>query len=207
MSISETYRRKLEQKKAVRDHLSNSLTSMGTQTLEIQAHLDNLIKARWVVTEVSRQTQTNIKSYLEEMVTMVIQAVYDDPTMKFIIDFELNRNRSEAFLYIQEGDSEPYSPKDEMGGGIIDIVSFALRVILWSLQVPRSRNVFILDEPFKWLGTGGRLIRGGEILREISHRLGFQLIIVTHEPELIEIADRAWSVTREGKISSVVRVK
>ncbi len=207
MSTSETYRLKLENKKAKRDLLQTTVHDMEMQAQAAQERIDNLAKARWVVTEVGRQTQTKVKSYIEELVTMVIQSVYDDPNMKFILDFELSRNRSEAFLYIKEGDSEPYVPKDEMGGGVIDIVSLALRVVLWSLQKPRSRNVFILDEPFKWLGTGGRLIRGGEILREISHRLGFQLIIVTHEPELIEIADRAWGVTREGKISKVERVK
>lgn len=207
MSTSATYRLKLENKKAKRDFLQATVHDMEMQAQATQEHIDNLAKARWVVTEVGRQTQTKVKAYIEELVTMVIQSVYDDPNMKFILDFELSRNRSEAFLYIKEGDSEPYVPKDEMGGGVIDIVSLALRVVLWSLQKPRSRNVFILDEPFKWLGTGGRLIRGGEILREISHRLGFQLIIVTHEPELIEIADRAWGVTREGKISKVERVK
>ena len=50
---------------------------------------------------------------------------------------ERKRNKLECRPVVMEGDYE-YTAKDEMGGGIIDIISFAFRVVLWSLESPLS---------------------------------------------------------------------
>jgi DNA repair exonuclease SbcCD ATPase subunit len=190
-----------------RDLLKQQLADLSDTIATKKQEVEQLILARWVISEVARQTQLNIKAYVESLVTMVIQAIYEDPTMKFILDFDISRNKSEAFLYVQEGDAEPYVPKDEMGGGVIDAIGLAMRIVLWSLESPRSRNLIIADEPMKFLGKGHILTRAGDVFGEISHNLGIQLILVTHEPELIEIADKAWFVKKENGISQVSLAK
>jgi hypothetical protein len=45
------------------------------------------------------------------------------------------------------------------------------------------------------------------MLREVSHELGLQLIIITHEDSLIEIADRAWNVEHDGRESHVNQIQ
>ena len=91
--------------------------------------------------------------------------------------------------------------KDDEGGGLIDVISFALRVVLHSLETPQSRNVLVLDEPLKW--TGKLMSKAGQMIKEISNRLGLQVILVTHEPELSEIADRSFFVEQVDGISNV----
>ena len=164
-----------------------------------------LVKARWVLSEVARLTQERFKEKVESLATMAIRAVFDRP-FDFVLEFERKRNKLECRPVVKEGDAE-YVPKDDMGGGIIDVLSFALRVVLWSMQRPRSRNTIILDEPMKYVGKGELLDRAGRMLREVSRGLGLQLILVTHEPQLIEIADRAYSVKHDGKRSVVELVK
>lgn len=197
----------IEDKKSKRQLLTQQISQKNLLIQEKTVHCDNLTKARWILSEVAKQTQTKFKEYVENLVTMAIRAVYEDRSIRFLLDFEINRNKSEALMRVQEGTKEPYTPEDEMGGGIIDMIGMALRIVLWSIESPRSRNVIIADEPMKNLGHGKLLTRAGNILKEISHKLGFQLILVTHEPELVQIADKAWRVTHNGVHSEVAVLK
>jgi len=71
------------------------------------------------------------------------------------------------------------------------------------MQVPRSRPVLMLDEPFRYLSTG-LLPRAGEMLKQISSELDLQIIMVTHAEELIDEADAVFSVDM-NKGESIVR--
>lgn len=177
----------LENRKRLRSELEQS-----------EKDLENYTKARWVLTEVAKLTQERFKAKVETLVTMVIQSVFDRP-FKFSLEFTRERNRFVCTPKVMEGDYE-YIPKDDMGGGIIDLISFALRIVLWSVERPASRNTFVLDEPMKFVGKGELLMKAGKMIREISHKMNCQIIMVTHEPELSAIADAAWKVEhRSGK--------
>jgi ABC-type transporter Mla maintaining outer membrane lipid asymmetry ATPase subunit MlaF len=139
---------------------------------------------------------------------MAIQSVFDRP-LKFNLEIERKRNKMECRLVVTEtvnGQERIYdSLEDDVAGGLIDVISFAARIVLWSLQNPRSRNVMIFDEPMKNMGK--LISMGGQVLREISHKLNFQIIIVTHDDALIEIADRSYQVTHDGNKSHLHLVK
>lgn len=164
--------------------------------LESNKHA-NHIKARFVLVEVSRQTQERLKTVIEQLVNLCLNEVFPDRNFTFKADFQIKRNKMEC-EFLVEVDGHEYSPKDDMGGSILDIIAFALRTILWSFENPRSRNVIIMDEPFRF---SGRLItKAVQMVKELSDKLGIQFIINTHSEELIDIADRSWHVTNiKGK--------
>lgn len=190
--------------KAKREVLIGDLGKLLDDQDQFERSRDKHIKAKWVITEVAKLTQERFKKRVEELITSAIQSVYDRK-FEFKLIFEIKRNKLECRPTIYENDKE-YDPEYDKGGGLVDIISFAFRVVLWSLESPRSRPVFILDEPMKNLGKGELLQRAGEMLREISHKLKFQLIIITHEPLLAEIADRTFEVSHNGKVSTVVMI-
>jgi DNA repair exonuclease SbcCD ATPase subunit len=193
-----------------RDHISSKIVERKVYQQELdktnkelslsEEQYQNLIKARFVIAEVAKQTQGKFVSYVESMGTLAVKSVFDRD-FKFLINFELKRNKSECTLMIQEGDQEPFIPSTELGGGVLDVISFALRIILWSLQNPRTRNTILLDEPFRFLGDLTPL--AGTMLRELSRKMNLQFIITTHSPELAEFADRSWNVTLENGTSVV----
>lgn len=207
MNSVEELRLWVEGRKSQKTLILSQIQDKQIQIISKKSYVDDLVKARWVITEVAQRTQNRFKDFVENLVTMAIRAVYENRTMRFLLNFRVNRNRSEAWLQVQEGDKEPYTPKDAQGGGMVDMIGMSMRPVLQSIEKPRSRNVIIADEPMKNLGHGRFLTRAGEILREISHRLGFQLILVTHEPELVQIADKAWNVTYNGVHSEVTLIK
>lgn len=197
------YRNHLNSKKVERKVYQSELAKVESDLSNSEEYYNNLLKARFVIAEVAKQTQNKFKSYVESMVTSAVRSIFDRD-FKFLVDFEIKRNKSECLLRIQEGDSEPFIPELELGGGMLDTISFALRIVLWSLQNPRTRNILLLDEPFKFVGTDELLDRAGQMLREISHKMGLQLLITTHQPKLAEIADRSWTVSLENGVSKVV---
>jgi len=166
---------------------------------------ENLIKARWTIVEVQKMTQQKFKERMESLVTLAIKSVFDKRNYEFELIFEEKRNQMEVKPVIHEWiDGIKYSYdslEDDFGGGMVDIVSIAMRIVLWSMEQPKSRNVIILDEPGKNLGAMVNLF--GKMLREISHKLGFQLIIITHDQEILENGDCAYLVTHDKKISHV----
>ena len=191
--------------KAKKEVLAKDLNRKSKQLSLAKQDYDNLVKAKWVLTEVARLTQERFKTRVEELMTFAIQSVFDRPfEFKFI--FEIKRNKLECKPVIYENSIEFDDPEYDIGGGLVDIISFAFRVVLWSLENPKSRAVFILDEPMKHIGKGELLIRAGKMLKEISSKLKFQLIIITHEPLLAEIADRKFEVSHNGRRSLVEEV-
>ena len=179
----------------------SAIKALKSNINQIEQYYLDLQKARWVLNEVSKQTQERFKSKVESLVTTAIRSVYGR-ALRFELIFEEKRNRFECKPVIWEGDVLYENPDEEMGGGILDVISFALRVILWYLSENRTRNVLILDEPMKFVGR--RLIhQAGRMLREISYKLGLQIILVTHEDELIEIGDKCYHVGYENGESIV----
>ncbi len=166
---------------------------------------DDNIKARYILGEISRQIQERVQARIEKLVTLALRSVFDR-NFRFKLKFERKRNKYECQPLIMEGEQE-YSPENDGGGSVVDIISFAFRVVLWSLQRPKTRNTFILDEPMKNVGNGVELDRAAQMFKEVSEKLRFQLIIITHSVKLMTIADRAWQVEYVNGRSNVKLVK
>jgi len=181
----------VERERTRRDGLQNQIKEIRKALDGLVQQSDSAMKARTLMSEASRLTQIRVKERIEGLVTLAIRSVFDRD-YHFILNIEIKRNKSEIQLLVQEGGKEPYVPKDDQGGGILDVISYALRVVLWSLENPRSRPLFILDEPMKW--TGVLITRAGRMIKEISEKLGIQVLMVTHDPELMEVGDRVWRV-------------
>lgn len=202
---TDEFRKNLMQWKGQKKLLEKSLHDLGELRTKIQQDIDDYTEARRIILAVAKETQAEVAAYIESMVTLAVQSVFKERDYRFVVQFVQRKNRTEVELLVRDGEGkEPYYPQDEQGGGLIDIISFALRVVLWSLQPKRSRNVLILDEPFKF--TGKYIEMAGAMLKEVSKKLGMQIIMVTHSSELAGVADRAWLVQREGDRSIVRRM-
>ena len=165
----------------------------------LKQYNENLQKARAVVAEAGKYTQSYLKEYIENMVTTALQSVFEDD-YQFIIDFDIKRNKPEAKISLKIR-GEEVDPKDSCGGGVLDVASFALRIVLYSIQNPRTSNVIILDEPFKFLH--GNLENASQLLKKLSKDLNLQFIIVSQLEELSQYADKTFTVKHNGQFSKI----
>ena len=150
-------------------------------------HLTNLELSKNIIIELGNKTQENVLNYIENTVTLAIQSVFGDE-FKFKITADVKRDQQEIYFFIEHNDNQVEPKEDTMSGGIIDLCSFALRIIYWSLENPRSMPVILLDEPFKHVSEGFRN-QVSSFVSELSKLVGIQIIMVSHSENLIQNAD------------------
>lgn len=193
----------LEQRKGQRKQVLDDLKKS-------QDKIDGLIltaryceEAQVIIQNVAQVTQQELEYHVGELVTLALAAVFDDP-YELSVEFIQRRGRTETDLWFVRGDAK-VDPLSASGGGAVDVASFALRVALWSLAPKKTRPVLVLDEPLKFLKGGELPEKGARMIKEISERLGIQIIMISHIPDQIEGADFRIHVGIKNGISRVTQ--
>jgi DNA repair exonuclease SbcCD ATPase subunit len=199
------FRREFEQLKGRQKEIKSRLKDNRVHIRGLNSSLKRTEKARAIHQEVARRTQENLRFHIQDMVTMAMAAVFEDP-YEMGVEFVNRRNKTECDLtFIENG--QHMDPLNATGGGAVDVAAFALRVALWTLQND-SRNTIILDEPFKFINdpTGEMQRKCSEVLAKLSKKLGIQFIIVTLDPDLTEAADKVFQMSKRKGISRIKEV-
>lgn len=150
--------------------------------------------AQTLVQETAKTTQEQLKMHIEDIVQLALDTCFPDE-YDFFLRYEVKRGKTEANLRFLKNGTE-IDPMNAAGGGVVDVASFALRIASWSLG--KTDNVIILDEPFRYLSRDLQP-KAGEILKRLSEDLSLQFLIVTHQQELIDVADKVFTVTQNDK--------
>jgi len=153
-----------------------------------------LEEAQTIIRTVTLQTQQELQYHISSITSMALEAVFADP-YQFEVEFVERRNKTEADVYFTKN-GDKIDPMSGSGGGVVDIAAFSLRASLRQLQSNASRKILILDEPFRFLSKGLQP-RAAEMLREISLKLGLQIIMVTHNEDLMKAADKTFYVDQK----------
>lgn len=140
-----------------------------------------ILEAQEVINEVATAVQERMHRHIARIVGLCLRAVFEDP-YEFRIRFEKRRGKTEARMVFSRDGSEYDDPINEVGGGVIDVVSLALRIAVICLK-PRLRRCLILDEPFRNIRGRGNRRRTRGMLEKLAQELGFQFVLNTDIPE------------------------
>lgn len=187
-------RHALEAKKGSRSSLQKQLGSIQKQLNDYQEELRHAQEEQFIVQIVAKETQGELEYQISELVTLALQSVFDNP-YEFGIDFVIRRGQTEADLYFEREDQR-YDPLLSCGVGTIDVASFGLRMARWTLSNPKSRNTLLLDEPFRHVKGTRDNERALAMVKELSHRLKVQVIMVSDErvprEMILDLADTVY---------------
>lgn len=186
---------KLEQLKGEKATIKKQMVLLRQTIAALTADLSVKEKAREILREVGLKTQQNLQYHISDITSLALSAVFTDP-YELKVDFIKRRNKTECDLLFVRNEKE-IDPLDSSGYGAVDIASFALRIASWSLKIPHSRPLIILDEPMRFLSQD-RQVYASKMIKEVSDKLGLQFLIVTHEDVLAEHADKVFSVSISG---------
>ena len=106
-----------------------------------------------------------------------------DEPYEFMFRFDKKRGKTEARKVFYRDGLELDDPLNEVGGGVIDIASFALRVAYILLSHPPKRRFIALDESFKCVRGEDNKRRTRKMLQLLAEKKGFQFLINTDIPE------------------------
>ena len=156
----------------------------------------NLLKVQTLFQKAAEMTQKQLEFHISGLVSTALAAVWDDP-YEFKVEFIQRRGKTEADLWLIRNGSK-IKPLDASGGGVVDILSIALRMAFWSLT-KETRPLLILDEPFKHLSNNLQS-KASAMLRMISKKLKLQILMISHIEELVANADRVfWARLQNGR--------
>jgi len=190
--------------KTERDFYRKELKNVNKSKKRLKRNIKEEKDVLLIFQEVAAKTQTKFTETVEKLVTMALQDVYDK-NFRFKLILERKRSKIECRPTIKEGKFE-YDLKTEKGGGLIPIISIAMRIVLWQLMPNRTRNIFILDEPIKCNLGGEMILKTFAMLKSISEKMGVQIILVTHHEDLKDIADKVFEVRQENGISYITEI-
>jgi hypothetical protein len=156
-------------------------------------------------TKVSEYAREQLKTRIEETVTAALTAVFGEGyTFRINMRQLGNQPAAEWQVVSQYGDEEvAASPEDARGGGITDVVSLALRLAMLEILKPRPEGPVLFDEPAK---DGQSAEYAGNLayfLKQYAEKTERQVVMVTHNPQLAEAADKSYLVTQKDGVSEV----
>jgi ABC-type Mn2+/Zn2+ transport system ATPase subunit len=125
-----------------------------------------------------QQMQESAHRQVASIVTQCLQAIFG-PHLAFTLYFEQKRGRTEALMLVTDLQGNMIDPMTACGGGVVDVISFALRICALVLTKPSRRRLLVLDEPFKFVSAEYR--EGiADLLKRLSQDLQIQFVLVTH---------------------------
>lgn len=198
----------LEQAKGRQRGLLSEKEAVETLLEDLTTHGVNVDQARLILQTVAQMTQEKIQYRISNLVTMALETIPFDEDYRFHLEFIQRRGQTEADLYLTNQKGDRVRIIGSTGGGVVNVVAFALRVAIWSLS-KQGRATLILDEPFHFLHNREAHRKVSELLYTLSHELKIQFIVITGEDEseeLIKGADRVFRVRKIRGKAEVSRV-
>lgn len=151
-----------------------------------------------IIQGVAAATQDQLRVRLEGITQTALDVVFPG-TYIFKVEFTPRRGRTEVDMWLDK-DGTRMDPLDSNGGGVVDVISLALRICCLTLST--NSRVLLLDEPFKFIRGKARQ-RLGDMLKAISRRLGIQVIMVADVSDTGIIPDREFRVGMKWRKSFI----
>lgn len=151
-----------------------------------------------VVQRVAADTQNQLRVRLRDITQTALDIVFPG-AYTFMVEFVTKAGRTELDMWLDK-DGTRLDPLDSNGGGVVDVLSLALRVCC--LTMSGNDRVLLLDEPFKHIREAPRR-RLGDMLKALSRRLGIQVIMVADVSDTGIVPDKEFHVGMRNRHSVV----
>lgn len=194
----------LIRKKAERDLIKGNLQQLQEKAQKLILDRDLLDKVRILFQLSSDHARTQAKAQLETLVTNALQYVFG-PEFRFEIELSDHGGNPIAEFYVVSEWKDQIiknKPQDARGGGIVDIISLALRIALIETIKPKLKGPILLDEPGKHVSEE-YILPLIEFIKSVGETFQRQIILVTHNQHLTESANHVYHVRLTGGRSLV----
>lgn len=190
-----------------RDKIKEQLEVQRKSLHNIEIEIELLSKVSILFQKTSEFAREQAKNQIESLVTKCLQFIFESD-IEFLIEIEEQRGKSNAEFYVINKIEDiliKTKPELSRGGGVVDIVSLALRIAFLQTHKPKIQGPLILDEPAKHV-SDEYIFNVADFLKQTSELFNRQIIMVTHNHHLASIGSNAYRVDIKGSESTVTRV-
>jgi DNA repair exonuclease SbcCD ATPase subunit len=171
------------------------------QLASVKKKIDDLQKVIIVFQKASEYARQQMKFTIDEITTNALQVVFGGD-IAFEVELGTRAGAPTAEFFVVENGLR-LSPLDAKGGGLVDVISTALRLAILELYEPRIEGPVLLDEPGKMVSSE-YVENFVFFLKSYSHKVGRQFIVITHNSALAAAGDRTFRVRLDNGVSEVV---
>ena len=192
----------LAREEGKRDKLIEQLSKNDRMLIETKKEIELLEEVSLVFQKTSEFAREQAKFQIETLVTKCLQYVFES-NIEFEIELNELRNKANAEFYVTDITDEliiKTKPELSRGGGVVDIVSLALRIAFLQIHKPPIEGPLILDEPAKHVSED-YIYNVGDFLKQTSEMFNRQIIMVTHNQHRSSIGNQAYKVELVGSKS------
>ncbi|HAA89304.1 MAG: Chromosome segregation ATPase [Thermoanaerobacterales bacterium 50_218] len=210
-SLKKTYKELLavyNRQRGEQNRLLQQKSELEKRLQEVRQEIECLEKVSLLLLEAARHAREQGRRQVEFMVSQALQFVFGGD-LEFKVVVEEKRERPEAEFYVCStygGDFKvETTPQDARGGGVVDVISLALRLALIHALRPQVKGPVVLDEPAKHVSVEFSP-QVAQFLKSASQSLGRQIIMVSHNQHLADMADTAYLVEMQQGKSRIRRI-
>ncbi len=197
----------LGERKGQHKRLKQEREACRARLHELQEQSEIYEQVILLMQQTSEHARQTARERIERLVTSSLQAVFGgDYTFRIELTEKAGRPEAEFYVVSHRGEEALRTrPQDSRGGGVVDVVSLALRIAMLEAYRPRVEGALILDEPAKHVSEDF-ITPTAQFLKRVSESFGRQVIMVTHNAHLSETAEVAYQVVLREGASVVTRM-
>jgi len=155
---------------------------------------------------VKKVTQDKIKEMFENVVTEALNYIYQSNEYKFNLEFDKRGSLPTLKFNVKTPEmQENHNILSVSAGGNRDIIALALRFVL--LEVSKIPGFLFLDEPFRRLDNEETINQTMKFIKELQTRIKRQIIIISHEQEVVDNADNSIVISKSVQKCIVSEIK
>jgi DNA repair exonuclease SbcCD ATPase subunit len=171
--------------KGVKEQLEKQIEEAESSLINLQDEQKiNSQASLFMLSEIVERRQKQLEA-IQAIATSALQQIYGDEYSLKFDTFEEQRKDGANNFRIEIKIVSPHNGQtmetgllNERGGGLIEVVSFALRIA--ALKWLKYDGPILLDEAWKSMSNDYKIDQVVQFLREVTDSTGRQVILVTH---------------------------
>ena len=184
------------------DRIEGFYNALKNQEQELKDTVKNLEKEADILTKSSAVLKhlldVMVKDEINKMsglITYGLKTVFDDQNLTFVPD--ITKKNDKIFIELKTQNNGIEADYKSFGGSVAVIESFLIRIIC--LLKKKYAHFLLLDETFAAVGEE-YIPNTCKLIKELSNKLGLDILLVTHQKEFQHNADHVYRVreTSEG---------
>jgi len=163
--------------------------NINQEMVDLKKKADILIKASLVIKQLLNIMVTDEINKMAGLVTYGLKTIFEDQDLTF--KPVLSKKNDRIYIELRTLNNGVESEFGTYGGSVAVIESFLLRIICM-LKMNLARLI-LLDETFGSISTE-YIQNTSKFVGELSNKLGLDVLLVTHQPEFKNFANRVYKL-------------
>lgn len=170
--------------------------------------INDLERVTILLNSIGEERQLKAQTLIENLVTRGLQTIFDDSLSFHIVQSVKGKTAVVDFVVRSTMPEATFETPvmEARGGGLAATIGFLLRVTVMLLgHDPKKDNILVLDETFAHV-SAEYIPALGAFLHELREKTGIQIIMVTHQEEFLDYADRVYRFSYDNGKTKVVQL-